>query len=133
MALRLIEAVLPKQYQQKAQEILKDHKILGIWQQGLSEEKVLVRVLLPTEETEEVLDLLKKHYSHLEGFRVMLLCIMFTGAASLNTPNFIHAKSECRIKAEKKAKTRDRLKAVSPLRSAMKSSLCQPSLSDPAP
>jgi len=75
MALRLIEAVLPKKYEHKAQEILKDHKVLGIWQSGLSEEQILVRVLLPMEETEAVLDLLKKHYSHLDGFRVILLSV----------------------------------------------------------
>ncbi|KPL03075.1 MAG: hypothetical protein AMJ90_04115 [candidate division Zixibacteria bacterium SM23_73_2] len=90
MALRLIEAVLPKQYEHKVQEILKDHKVLGIWQQGLSEEKVLVRVLLPTVETEAILDLLKKHYSHLDGFRVMLLSV----EASLPRPDEPEKKTE---------------------------------------
>jgi uncharacterized hydrophobic protein (TIGR00341 family) len=49
--------------------------VLGIWQAGLSQDQILVRLLLPTEKTETVLDLLKKHYSHVEGFRVMLLSV----------------------------------------------------------
>lgn len=73
MALRLIETVLPKQYQHKVEEMLKDHKVMGIWQSDLSHDQIMVRVLLPTKETEPVLDLLKKHYSHVEGFRVILL------------------------------------------------------------
>jgi len=39
----------------------------------LSQDQIMVRLLLPTEETEAILDLLKKHYSHVEGFRVILL------------------------------------------------------------
>lgn len=75
MAQRLIEVVLPRQYEHKVQEILGEHKVLGIWQSDLSQDQIMVRVLLVTEETEAVLDLLKKHYSHVEGFRVMLLSV----------------------------------------------------------
>ena len=73
MPQRLIETVLPRQYQHKVQELLQDQEVLGIWQSGLSQNQIMVRVLLPTQETEAVLDLLKKHYSHVEGFRVILL------------------------------------------------------------
>ena len=75
MALRLIEVVLPRQFEHKVKELLQDQKVLGIWQSGLSQDQIMIRVLLPTKETEAVLDLLKKHYSHLEGFRAMLLSV----------------------------------------------------------
>lgn len=75
MAQRLIEVILPRQFEHKVQELLKDQKVLGVWQSGLSKDQIMVRVLLPAEETEGVLDLLKKHYSHVEGFRAMLLSV----------------------------------------------------------
>jgi uncharacterized hydrophobic protein (TIGR00341 family) len=90
MDLRLIEAVLPQQYEHKVQEILKDHEVLGIWQSGLSQSQILVRVLLPAEKTEPVLDLLKKNYSHVDGFRVMLLTV----EASLPRPEPAEGKKE---------------------------------------
>jgi uncharacterized hydrophobic protein (TIGR00341 family) len=90
MALRLIEVILPQQYQHKVQEILQDQEVLGIWQAGLSQDQILVRLLLPTEKTEPVLDLLKKHYSHVDGFRVMLLTV----EASLPRPEPPEGKKE---------------------------------------
>jgi uncharacterized hydrophobic protein (TIGR00341 family) len=75
MAQRLIEVILPRRFEHRVQKLLQDQKLLGIWQTELSQDQIMVRVLLPTKETETVLDLLKKHYSHLEGFRVMLLSV----------------------------------------------------------
>jgi uncharacterized hydrophobic protein (TIGR00341 family) len=75
MALRLIEIFLPVDEKDRIQELLKDHKILGSWQEGLSEGKILIKLLLPAEETGAVLDLLEKHFSLLqtEDFRIILL------------------------------------------------------------
>lgn len=100
MAQRLIEVVLPRQYEHKVQEILREHKVLGMWQSGLSQDQVMVRVLLPTQETEAVLDLLKKHYSHVEGFRVILLPV----EASLPRPE----------PEEKKAPKEEKIQPESP-------------------
>ena len=90
MAMRLIEIYVPKQLEQSIQQTLEDHKVLGVWQAGLSKNQIMVRVLLPTEETEAVLDHLKKHYSHLEGFRVILLSV----EASLPRPEKEDEKDE---------------------------------------
>jgi uncharacterized hydrophobic protein (TIGR00341 family) len=73
MALRLIEVFLPAEEKDRFQEILKDHKILGSWQEGLEEGKTLIKLLLPAEETGEVLDLMEKHFVSVEGFRIVLL------------------------------------------------------------
>ncbi len=73
MALRLIQVFLPKTEKDQVQEILKDHKVLGIWQEGVSENQVLVRILLFAEDTETVLDILEKYFSTSEGFRIILL------------------------------------------------------------
>ncbi len=73
MALRLIELTLPKETQQDLSIVLEDYPVADIWQDRLLEGKKVVRILLPTESTEKVLDLLEKKFSHLEEFRLMLL------------------------------------------------------------
>ncbi|MGB2804788.1 MAG: TIGR00341 family protein [Candidatus Zixiibacteriota bacterium] len=73
MHLRLIEVFLPAEERNRLQEILKDYDILGSWQEGSSEGKLLAKLLLPTEKTGEVLDLLEKHFTTVEGFRIVLL------------------------------------------------------------
>lgn len=73
MALRLVEIVLPEERTKQVQESLKEHAVLGLWYERLSEGQGLVRVLLSTEDTEAVLDLLEKQFSMVEGFRIMLL------------------------------------------------------------
>jgi len=75
MALRLIEIFLPDDQKGRVQEVLKDHRVLGSWQQELSEGKIIVRLLLEAEETGAVLDLLEKHFSLVgaEDFRIILL------------------------------------------------------------
>ncbi len=76
MALRLIEVVLPEGTRDGVRELLKDRRVLGLWDARVSEDQVLVRVLLPTEETEPVLDLLEKQYSMVDGFRIILLPVV---------------------------------------------------------
>ncbi len=73
MALRLIEVYLPAEEKNRFQETLKDHEVLGSWQEGLTEGRVLAKLLLPTEKSGEVLDLLEKHFTRVEGFRIILL------------------------------------------------------------
>lgn len=73
MALRLIEVFLPAEEKKRFHEILKDHEILGSWQEGLSEGRILIKLLLPTEQTGAVLDLMEKHFSTVDGFRIILL------------------------------------------------------------
>ncbi len=73
MALRLMEIHVPGVAGERITEILKDRPTEGIWQDKMSETETLVKVLLPSEETEGVLDLLDQHFSRLEGFQVILL------------------------------------------------------------
>jgi uncharacterized hydrophobic protein (TIGR00341 family) len=71
--MRLLEVFLPAEETNRFQEILRDHEILGSWQEKSSEGKILAKLLLPTEKTGEVLDLLEKHFTTVEGFRIVLL------------------------------------------------------------
>jgi uncharacterized hydrophobic protein (TIGR00341 family) len=73
MALRLIEVFLPEDQKSRVEEVLKDHKILGSWQEELSEGKILIKLLLPAEETGAILDLMENRFSSVDGFRIILL------------------------------------------------------------
>jgi len=73
MPMRLVEVFLPAEERNRFQEILKDHEVLGSWQEGSPEGKIIAKLLLPTEKTGEVLDLLEKHFTTVKGFRIALL------------------------------------------------------------
>lgn len=73
MALRLIEIVLPDENSKGVQGLLKEQQLSGIWYEGLSEGKTLVKILLLAEKTEAVLDILEKNFSMITGFRIIIL------------------------------------------------------------
>lgn len=73
MALRLIEIFIPPKDEYRVQQALKDRKFLDMWQERFSKDLINIKILLPTEETEEVLDLLEKHISRVEGYRIFLI------------------------------------------------------------
>lgn len=75
MSLRLIELILPEDQSKHVQELLKDYQAVGIWHEKLLEDKILVRVLLPAEQTEKAMDIFEQHFSILDDFRVMLFPI----------------------------------------------------------
>ncbi|HWP91913.1 MAG TPA: hypothetical protein VNN20_06935 [Thermodesulfobacteriota bacterium] len=79
MALRLIEMFLPAEENlDRVQDLLKDHPALGIWQENLSENHSLIKVLIDAEETEEVIDILEKYYSNRNDFRILILPVEAT-------------------------------------------------------
>ena len=78
MALRLIEMVLPEKDGGEVRELLKEHKLLENRQIRLSEEEVLVRILLDAEQTEAVLELLEKQFANVEGNRMVILPVEAT-------------------------------------------------------
>jgi uncharacterized hydrophobic protein (TIGR00341 family) len=103
MALRLIEVYLPAKERGRLQEILKDQEILGSWQERSAEGKILAKLLLPTDKSGEVLDLLEKYFTSVEGFRIVLLPV----EASIPRPQAEEEKSEEQTPAvEEKAEKR---------------------------
>ena len=75
MALRLIEIVLSEQYSEKIERLLEDHPSSDFWHDRISKGKILVRALVPSEETEEMVDLLNRNFSGTDGFRIILIPI----------------------------------------------------------
>lgn len=72
MALRLIELILPEDHLTYSQDVLKNCQASGIWYEKLEENKMLIRILLPAEKTEEAMDTFEKHFSIVDGFRIIL-------------------------------------------------------------
>ncbi|MEW6011150.1 MAG: TIGR00341 family protein [Methanobacterium sp.] len=80
MVLRLMEIILPSSEVNLPQlnSLLEDHQILGYWEVGLTEELILVRVLLPAIETESLLDKIEDAFGGLEGFRIFIINVKAT-------------------------------------------------------
>ncbi len=78
MALRLIELVLPEEKKEQVKKILEEYSILDIWLESLTENLILIKIIPAEDETESILDLLEKHYSNIEGFRIILLPVEAT-------------------------------------------------------
>lgn len=73
MPLRLIEIVLPEKYRSDLEESLKEHETIDIWQESIEAGRIHFEILVPTEHSEKILDFLEKRFSHVEGFRIILL------------------------------------------------------------
>ena len=78
MSLRLIEMFLPEGYKNVVKESLKELNVLDIWQETVEGDRAHMKILVSTGGTETVLDLLEKRYSHMEGFRIVLLPVEAT-------------------------------------------------------
>ena len=73
MALRLIEMILPQEDKIVAYELLKEFKIISVWDEKSSENRLNMKLLVPAEETEAALDVLEKRFSAKDDFRILLL------------------------------------------------------------
>lgn len=78
MALRLIEMVVQEKDSEDILELFKEHKLLEHRHLRLPGGEVLVRILLDAERSEAVLDLLEKHYTGQNGYRVVILPVEAT-------------------------------------------------------
>ena len=87
MSLRLIEVFLPRGYKSSLKDAIAELNVQDIWQETVEGDRDLMKILVTTEQTEAVLDFLEKRYSHMEGFRVILLPV----EASLPRP--LHQES----------------------------------------
>jgi uncharacterized hydrophobic protein (TIGR00341 family) len=73
MALRLIEMVVPEGYAKEVKDLLKDQNVLDVWEELISGNQARIKVLLPTKETQAVLDLLEKRFYKRGDTRIILL------------------------------------------------------------
>ncbi len=72
MPLRLIEVFLPEANKPHVLEALNEQEVMGIWHEHLDDQQIMCKVLVHTEEVEDVIDTLEK-FSNQDGYRLVLL------------------------------------------------------------
>lgn len=79
MALRLIELYLPTtENVDWLKEKLSEHPVHGIWSERVSENRNHLQILISSEDSGEVLDLLEDTFSGVDDFRIILLPVEAT-------------------------------------------------------
>jgi len=74
MSLRLIEIILPEtENLERLRKLLEDHPLIEIWEDRISGEKIIIKILVKAEESEKILDLLEKRFSKTDQFRIILM------------------------------------------------------------
>lgn len=73
MALRLVEIVLPQDTQENVEAILEEFQVTQVWLENGQDERIFMKLLIPAEKTEAVLDVFEKRFSSREFFRIILL------------------------------------------------------------
>jgi len=96
MALRLIEVFLPTVAKNRVEMALEGHTVLSTWKDEISEKKICIKILVPSEETQGIVDILEKEFLLVEGFRI----IIFPVEATIPRPK---PKGE-KLDADKEAK-----------------------------
>lgn len=89
MALRLIDLYLPASRGAAADEALAGHDVAGRWRLEVEGGQALLRVLVPADEAEPVMDALQRRYGAEEGFRLVLLpaeAALPSGADTIASP-----------------------------------------------
>jgi uncharacterized hydrophobic protein (TIGR00341 family) len=88
MSLRLMELIVPTDTVEDIEQILSEQNVIDHWKLDLAEHESNFRILLPTEHTEKISDLLSSHFSHEKNFRITL----FTVEATLPKPEETESK-----------------------------------------
>ncbi len=78
MALRLIEIHHRRDEADKIDALLKDEPILATWHDHLQEGESLSKILVKSEHTEAVIDLIEKYFPQKEAYRVVILAVEAT-------------------------------------------------------
>jgi uncharacterized hydrophobic protein (TIGR00341 family) len=72
MSLQLIEAYLPKKYFEQVDEKVKKYHVVSYRTREVSEEQMLLRMLVKTEDSEEILNYLESVSNIIDGFEIIL-------------------------------------------------------------
>jgi len=75
MPLRLIEMMCPEARGPEVEELVREHRPLGVWHDRMLDGQIIVKILLRAEQAEPVLDLLESRYGGVEGIHMLLLAV----------------------------------------------------------
>lgn len=73
MSLRLIEMLIPEEKQEEAESLLEENELIfDYWYDWVSENQVVVKIVVSAEKSQNILDELDDNFSSYEGFRMIL-------------------------------------------------------------
>ena len=75
MSLRLIEIVLPPGYLNVAEGLIREQNPIDLWDEEITQGRIRIKVLIPTEQTEQLMDTLEKRFYKIDGFRMVLFAV----------------------------------------------------------
>lgn len=78
MGLRQLKIILPGSHQERALGLLNDQDDLDFWQEESAQGHFVASVLLDSGLSETIMDLFEKTFSHVDGFRLVLLPVEAT-------------------------------------------------------
>ncbi len=105
MALRMIEIVLPQGYRNVAVELIRGKEPLDFWEEEIGEGQTRIKILLPMEKTESMMDPLEKRFYKIEGFRMMLMTV------EASVPRPLPEKEKPAVRKEIKTEKKKEIKA----------------------
>ena len=78
MSLRLVEISIPESHLESVTELAKDEKVFLFDKDSSSPGRFLVKLVLPAESTEHIMERLSSDFSTIEGFRAVILPVEAT-------------------------------------------------------
>lgn len=100
MAFRFMQIFLPEEADSNVDELLEGRDVLGTWRDAVAENRLVIHLLVPAEETEPIMDRFEQAYADTDGFRVVL----FPVEAVLPRPKAADDEKSVTDEAEKEPK-----------------------------
>ncbi len=74
----MLELIAPPETAKEARTFVEEEEVLGVWSDNLEDGCSILRILVDANRTEALTDALTEKFSHIEGFRIMLLEVQAT-------------------------------------------------------
>lgn len=104
MSLQLIEAYIPNKHFDSVNEKLKEHPHTSYWVSSESKDRMLVRILVDTDQVENILNYLESVSNVVDGFETMLFPVRtYLSRATINEDTEEKKEQEAEVKKEDKA------------------------------
>ena len=87
MALRILEVYHPPLKEGDIEAMLEGIEVVKMWHEKISREESFTKILLPADETDEVLNIFEKKYGKSEYFRIIILPVEATLPRHLSDKN----------------------------------------------
>lgn len=73
MALRYLQVFIPEDERADVDALLEDKELIGTWRDDVDDNRIVLHLILPAEETEAIMDSFGEEYAGSGGFRMVLL------------------------------------------------------------